>query len=77
MREAPARPTVVLTVADLCEYLKVHRTTVYKLLKARKIPAFRFGGDWRFNREQIDKWRLSQNPDWAGAPEAEGKNEKP
>ncbi|MGO9603704.1 MAG: helix-turn-helix domain-containing protein [Candidatus Binataceae bacterium] len=50
----------VLTVAELAEYLRVHRSTIYRLLKALKLPAFRIGSDWRFNREQIDEWRLKQ-----------------
>ena len=50
----------VLTVAELAEYLKVNRNTIYKLLKAHKLPAFKIGGDYRFNREQIDEWRIAQ-----------------
>ena len=30
--------------------------TLYKLVKKGKIPAFRIGTDWRFNREVIEKW---------------------
>ena len=48
----------VLTVAELAEYLRVHPATIYKLLKARKLPAFKIGSDWRFNREHIDEWRV-------------------
>ena len=49
---------VVLTVQELCDYLKVHRSTVYRLLKRGQIPGFKIGSDWRFNREAIDQWRL-------------------
>jgi hypothetical protein len=29
------------------------------LVKAGAVPgAFKVGSDWRFNREQIDRWRL-------------------
>jgi excisionase family DNA binding protein len=48
----------VLTVKDLCTYLRVNQSTVYRLIKARKLPAFRVGSDWRFNREDIDRWRI-------------------
>jgi excisionase family DNA binding protein len=47
----------VLTVAELCDYLRVHKTTVYRLIKRGEIPAFRIGSDWRFNIETIEKWR--------------------
>jgi excisionase family DNA binding protein len=46
----------VLTVADLCDYLKVHPSTIYRLLKTRQLPAFRIGSDWRFNVEEIERW---------------------
>ena len=54
----------VLTVAELAEYLSVSRATIYKLLKAGKIPSFRIGSDWRFKREHIEQWRLSQESGW-------------
>jgi excisionase family DNA binding protein len=43
----------VLTVRELAGYLRVHQTTVYRLLREQKLPAFRVGSDWRFNREAI------------------------
>ena len=46
----------VLKVPDLAAYLRVHQSTVYRLVRMRNLPAFRVGSDWRFNREEIDKW---------------------
>jgi excisionase family DNA binding protein len=46
----------VLTLEEVAEYLQVHPSTVYRLLKSRKIPAFKMGSDWRFNQESVDKW---------------------
>lgn len=51
----------VLTVGDVSEYLRVHRSTVYRLLKKGQLPGFKIGSDWRFNIEVIDQWRLRQN----------------
>jgi len=48
----------VLTVQNVAVYLHVHPSTIYRLLKKRQLPAFRVGGDWRFNRESIDRWRV-------------------
>ncbi len=52
---APTLPTI-LTVRELSEYLRVHPTTVYRLLRAKKIPGFRVGSDWRFGIDMIDRW---------------------
>jgi excisionase family DNA binding protein len=53
----------VITVGELSEYLRVHRSTLYRLLKKGQLPGFKIGSDWRFNVETIDKWRMQQ-----GAP---------
>jgi hypothetical protein len=29
-------------------------------VKRHEIPAFYVGGDWRFNIEEIDRWRLQK-----------------
>ena len=50
----------VLTVGELSDYLRVHRSTIYRLLKKGQLPAFKIGSDWRFNTEAIDQWRLRQ-----------------
>jgi excisionase family DNA binding protein len=50
----------VLTVRELAGYLRVHQTTVYRLLREQKLPAFRVGSDWRFNREAIEQWMIHE-----------------
>jgi len=50
----------VLTVSELSEYLRVHRSTIYRLLKKGQLPGFKIGSDWRFNVEAIDQWRMQQ-----------------
>ena len=45
-----------LTVAELSEYLQIHRTTIYRMLKQGKLPGFRIGSDWRFSLEAIKEW---------------------
>jgi excisionase family DNA binding protein len=52
---APTPPTI-LTVKELAEYLRVHPTTVYRLLSTKQIPGFRVGSDWRFDLDAIDRW---------------------
>ena len=52
-------PRNVMTLRELSAYLKVHPSTVYRLLKLNQIPGFRVGSDWRFNVESIDRWILA------------------
>jgi excisionase family DNA binding protein len=50
-----------MTVREVSAYLRVHPSTIYRLLKQREIPAFRVGSSWRFNVEQIDSWFSQQH----------------
>ena len=50
----------LMTLQEVAAYLRVHTSTVYRLLKEGKLPAFKFGSDWRFNRENIDAWVKKQ-----------------
>ena len=45
-----------VTIAELAEYLRVHRTTIYRLLRAGRIPGVRSGTLWRVDRGAIDEW---------------------
>ena len=47
----------ILTLENVAQYLRVHPSTIYRLLKRRQLPAFKVGRDWRFNLESIDRWR--------------------
>jgi excisionase family DNA binding protein len=47
----------IATVKEVSEYLRVHASTVYRLLARKKLPAFRVGSDWRFSLSAIDQWR--------------------
>jgi excisionase family DNA binding protein len=60
MTQTEKTPNQILTVEEVAEYLKVHASTIYKLLKRREIPAFRVGADWRFHAVQIEEWVKSR-----------------
>src|SRR5215203_3744100 len=51
-----------LTTEEVLEYLHVNLRTVYRLIKAGKIPAVRVGRQWRFRKRDIDAWLDSQRP---------------
>jgi excisionase family DNA binding protein len=53
---------IFLTTEEVLEYLQVNLRTVYRLIKAGKIPAVRVGRQWRFRKRDIDAWLDSQRP---------------
>ena len=65
---APTPPPTLLTVREVSEYLRVHPTTIYRLLHLKQIPGFRVGSDWRFSVEAIDRWRSGEEQAGASAP---------
>jgi excisionase family DNA binding protein len=51
-----------LTTEEVLEYLQVNLRTVYRLIKAGKIPAVRVGRQWRFRKSDLDAWLEGQRP---------------
>jgi excisionase family DNA binding protein len=50
----------VYTVAELAKRLKVDRKQIYRLIQAGRIPAVRVGRQWRFRKQDVDRWLESQ-----------------
>lgn len=50
----------ILTIKQVAGYLKVTERTIYRLAAAKKIPAFKVGGTWRFSRTDIARWITQQ-----------------
>jgi excisionase family DNA binding protein len=46
----------MLTAQELAAFLRVNRSTVYRLLKRRDLPGFRIGSEWRFDAAEINQW---------------------
>jgi excisionase family DNA binding protein len=59
-----------LTTEEVLEYLQVNLRTVYRLIKAGKIPAVRVGRQWRFRKRDIDAWLETQRPRGSRAAQA-------
>jgi excisionase family DNA binding protein len=51
-----------LTTEEVLEYLQVNLRTIYRLIKAGKIPAVRVGRQWRFRKRDLDTWLEAQRP---------------
>lgn len=46
----------ILTIDDLAVYLKIPKSTLYKLVREGGIPSQKIGRHWRFRKEAIDVW---------------------
>jgi excisionase family DNA binding protein len=52
----------MLTAQELAVYLRVNRSTVYRLLKKGELPGFRIGSEWRFRIDEVNRWFKQRNP---------------
>lgn len=52
----PTQLDDVLTIDELATYLKVSKSTLYKLAQEGKIPGQKVGKHWRFHRDVIEQW---------------------
>jgi len=46
----------VLTIGELSRYLKISKSTLYKLAQEGSLPGQKVGKHWRFRKEAIDVW---------------------
>lgn len=74
-------PGQIFTLDEVAAYLKVGKRTVYRLAAAKKIPAFKVGGTWRFSRAEIDGWIKQQSSEtrdmvWENGVPHQGRSNK-
>ena len=51
--------TDILTLQEVCDYLRIHPSTMYRMIKRGQAPPwFTVGSDYRFDRASVDSWRL-------------------
>ncbi|MCC6240763.1 MAG: helix-turn-helix domain-containing protein [Phycisphaerales bacterium] len=53
---AMQNPDSILTIEELAVYLKLSKSTLYKLCAEGKVPGTKVGRHWRFHRTAIDQW---------------------
>lgn len=46
----------VMTIDELSGYLKIAKSTLYKLAQEGKLPGQKVGRHWRFHKAVIDRW---------------------
>lgn len=47
----------MMTINEVAEYLHLHPTTVYRLIKHGDLPACKIGDLWRIGFDELDEWR--------------------
>lgn len=50
------KPSDVLTIQELSVYLRIPRSSLYKLVREGRVPSQKVGRHWRFRKEAIDRW---------------------
>ncbi len=53
---AAKRDDDIMTMDELAEYLKISKSTLYKLAQDDKLPGQKFGKRWRFYKDAVDAW---------------------
>jgi excisionase family DNA binding protein len=49
-----------MTIAEVAEYLRIPRASIYKLAQKGRIPCQKVGRHWRFRRESLEQWLANQ-----------------
>lgn len=58
----------VLTVEELSSYLRIAKSTLYKLAQEGRLPGQKVGKHWRFRKAAVDRWLEQRDQD---APDKE------
>ena len=53
------RPTI-MTLEEVAKYLRVHKSTVYRMAREGTIPSTKVANQWRFKKARIDQWLLER-----------------
>ena len=49
-------PDEILTLPEVAALLKVAEKTVYTMAQKAQLPAFKVRGQWRFKRDDLERW---------------------
>ena len=53
------RPTI-MTLDEVAKYLRVHKSTVYRMAREGTIPSTKVANQWRFKKARIDEWLMQR-----------------
>jgi excisionase family DNA binding protein len=52
----------VLTINEVAQILRMHPTTIYRLVKRGELPGFKIGGAWRISKASLDSFLSAEVP---------------
>jgi len=52
----PPEQAEILTINELATWLRCAKSSIYRQIKAGKLPGFKVSKIWRFNRSDIEEW---------------------
>ena len=56
----------ILTVDEAAAYLRIPKSSLYKLAQEGKVPCQKVGRHWRFNKEAINAWLANRSSELWG-----------
>jgi len=45
-----------MTLREVARYLRINKSTVYRMARDGTLPAWKLGNVWRFKKESIERW---------------------
>ncbi len=50
-----------LTLDELAKYLRLSKTTIYRLTQKGEIPSVKIASQWRFKKNLVDAWLVKNH----------------
>ena len=57
--QRPERRPTVMTLGEVARYLRINKSTVYRMAREGTLPAWKLGNAWRFKKDAIERWIAS------------------
>jgi len=45
-----------MTLEEVSKYLRINKSTVYRMARDGTLPAWKLGNVWRFKKEALERW---------------------
>lgn len=55
MQKQERRPTI-MTLEEVARFLRLNKSTIYRMAREGMLPAWKLGNVWRFKKEAIEDW---------------------